>query len=205
MELLLDGFVRRVLGKWQSLKVSHSLVGVLFTRIFYVEEGQFEDATALPSGDETDEEDNVFPGWQLFRNTYHFGGKEMKSSSVLMEDFYDNAVDSETHVDWLTLVMRFKTRLLAFLDRVFHAATARAAQLSREAGEGKRILPLITTSQNSNILEAINLSLSVCEKHYVDRDLSRMGQDIVLLSPGCGVYEVKRRHSNGVFVGLYFH
>jgi hypothetical protein len=46
-------------------------------------------------------------------------------------------------------------------------------------------------SAHGNFLEAINTSLNILEKHYMDRDLSRSGNSIVMISAGAGVFEVK--------------
>ncbi|CAM9696915.1 unnamed protein product, partial [Discosporangium mesarthrocarpum] len=44
-----------------------------------------------------------------------------------------------------------------------------------------------------NFLEAINVTLNVLEKHYMDRDLARSGNSIVMISAGTGVFEVCRK------------
>jgi hypothetical protein len=41
-------------------------------------------------------------------------------------------------------------------------------------------------------LEAINVTLNVMQFHYLDRDLHRTGNSIVVISPGCGVFEVDK-------------
>lgn len=43
-----------------------------------------------------------------------------------------------------------------------------------------------------NFLEAINVCLNILDKHYMDRDLSRAGQSILMISAGCGVFKVWR-------------
>jgi hypothetical protein len=44
---------------------------------------------------------------------------------------------------------------------------------------------------NGNFLGAINTSLNILEKHYLDRDLQRTGNSIVVLSAGCGIFKVR--------------
>ena len=51
---------------------------------------------------------------------------------------------------------------------------------------------LPSTSQNGNLLEAINITLNVLQYHYMDRDLSRTGNSIVVISPGSAVFEVDK-------------
>lgn len=46
-------------------------------------------------------------------------------------------------------------------------------------------------SVHGNFLGAINTSLNLLEKHYMDRDLTRTGNSIVMISAGCGVFKVR--------------
>lgn len=41
-------------------------------------------------------------------------------------------------------------------------------------------------------MEAINVTLNLMQYHFLDRDLQRTGQSIVVISPGCGVFEVNK-------------
>ncbi|RLN93174.1 hypothetical protein BBJ28_00009584 [Nothophytophthora sp. Chile5] len=43
---------------------------------------------------------------------------------------------------------------------------------------------------DGNILEAINVTLNVLDKHYMDRDLNRTGQSIVMMTAGCSIFNV---------------
>lgn len=47
-------------------------------------------------------------------------------------------------------------------------------------------------AHQGNLLEAINLCLNILDKHFMDRDLTRTGQAIVLFTAGNGVIEVDR-------------
>lgn len=44
-------------------------------------------------------------------------------------------------------------------------------------------------------LQALNVTLNVLEKHFLDRDLTRSGNSIVFISAGTGVFEVDGRLS----------
>eukprot|EP01036_Dinobryon_divergens_P022546 gene22546-30811_t len=46
-------------------------------------------------------------------------------------------------------------------------------------------------SVNGNFLEAINTTLNLLDKHYMDRDLQRTGNSIVMISAGAGIFKVK--------------
>jgi hypothetical protein len=49
-----------------------------------------------------------------------------------------------------------------------------------------------STATQGNILEAINVTLNLLQYHYLDRDLHRTGNSIVVVSAGNGVFEVDR-------------
>ncbi|GMF29501.1 unnamed protein product [Phytophthora lilii] len=48
-------------------------------------------------------------------------------------------------------------------------------------------------AKDGNILEAINVTLNVLDKHYMDRDLSRTGQGIVMMTAGCSIFNVDKK------------
>jgi hypothetical protein len=48
----------------------------------------------------------------------------------------------------------------------------------------------IAAADHGNLLEAVNLSLNVFDRHHVDRVFQRSGLGILVISPTGGVYEV---------------
>lgn len=48
-------------------------------------------------------------------------------------------------------------------------------------------------SMHGNFLESINITLNILDKHYMDRDLTRTGNAIVLITAGTGIFKVKPR------------
>lgn len=66
----------------------------------------------------------------------------------------------------------------------------------RAAGSGDATSALGASSVPSlavdgNFLEAINTTLNLLDKHYMDRDLTRTGNSIVVISAGTGIFRVK--------------
>ncbi|XP_039257201.2 GATOR1 complex protein DEPDC5-like [Styela clava] len=49
-----------------------------------------------------------------------------------------------------------------------------------------------SVASEGNFLEAINMSLNVFEKHYIDRNFDRTGQLVLCITPGVGVFDVDR-------------
>lgn len=46
---------------------------------------------------------------------------------------------------------------------------------------------------DGNILEAINMTLNILDKHHMDRDLNRTGQSIVMITAGCSIFNVQEQ------------
>ena len=49
-----------------------------------------------------------------------------------------------------------------------------------------------STASQGNVLEAINITLNLLQLHYIDRDLQRTGNSIVIITPGNGVFEIEK-------------
>lgn len=103
-------------------------------------------------------------------------------------DYYREVIHTENRMQWSTIVRDLK---IAFSS--FSALIERAGGRNSLASEG-------------NFLEAINLALNVFDKHYVDRDLRRTGQQIIVVTAGNGHFDVdpalsrltKRRLMDGI-------
>ena len=78
-----------------------------------------------------------------------------------------------------TLVSALKRELVAFAASLASVVPPNELRVCRAA--------------DGNVLEAINLTLNVLEKHYMDRDVQRTGNSIVLISAGSGVFAVDAR------------
>ena len=84
-------------------------------------------------------------------------------------------IENETDLDWHSLVVRIKEEFFKYPQEVGWSLDRRPSN----ANQG-------------NVLEAINVTLNLMQYHFLDRDLKRTGQSIVVVSPGCGVFEVNR-------------
>jgi DEP domain-containing protein 5 len=95
-------------------------------------------------------------------------------------DFYRVVVDWETRVDWSQMAVPLKHEFIRFQQDV----------LQQLDSSGEKVLSGSNTpAPEGNILEAVNLALNPFDKHYVDRDLSRTGLSIVIVTPGTGIFE----------------
>jgi hypothetical protein len=115
-------------------------------------------------------------------------GATRHRNGMMFVDHYREVVHMENRADWLTVIPEIKIGFSAM--RQFLAS---AGGVNSLASEG-------------NFLEAINLALNVFGKHYVDRDLRRTGQQIIVVTAGNGHFDVdallskltKRRMMEGI-------
>jgi hypothetical protein len=63
------------------------------------------------------------------------------------------------------------------------------AQYSALSAEVTYAVP--SDAVHGNFLEAINMSLNILSKHYLDRDLLRTNNSIVMVSAGTGIFKVR--------------
>jgi len=94
-------------------------------------------------------------------------------------DVYRVVLENVEKADPATLVAALKRELVAFARSLATVVPADRLRVCRAA--------------DGNVLEAINLTLNVLEKHYMDRDTLRTGNSIVLVSAGAGVFSVDAR------------
>nr|XP_006824338.1 PREDICTED: DEP domain-containing protein 5-like [Saccoglossus kowalevskii] len=100
----------------------------------------------------------------------------------IYEDFYRIIALNERRDDWRPLLVTLK--------KVFNQYPK---QIIRNEVNGEECPPgYNSTSVVGNFLEAINLSLNVFDKHYVNRNFDRTGQLAIVITPGAGVFEVDR-------------
>lgn len=165
-----------LLDKWRALDVSHSLSVAFFTRMVYY-------PPSSPSPPSPSSPTPPLPE-DLCRQ---LGVSVDPSDGCLYRDYFKMVVENEPRTEGPpdTLLTMLKREFLSFprlLDwwlplppnesgpNVLWGAPAKASR--------------------GNFLEAINVTLNVLEKHYMDRDLRRTGNSILMISPGTGVMEV---------------
>ncbi|CAG8506457.1 13958_t:CDS:2 [Acaulospora morrowiae] len=164
-EKTVDGFFKELFCHWKERGTNHVISIVLFSRLFYDYEKDLKDDPDLLN-DPT-----------LMKN--HEG--------KWCRDFYKVIVDWETRNDWTTALKELKNELLSYQPKI----------LLREKRKGDSVYNVLSGTNSyafsGNILEAINLAMNPFDKHYVDRDLLRTGLSIIVVTPGCGRFEVDKK------------
>ena len=104
------------------------------------------------------------------------------SDGRTFEDHYKVVIQNETNAnDAVTnsMIHRMKQEFVAFPKGVKWNLAASNERTPSTATQG-------------NILEAINITLNLLHLHYIDRDLHRTGNSIVIITAGNGVFEISK-------------
>jgi hypothetical protein len=99
------------------------------------------------------------------------------------EDHCRIVIENETRANWDTLILKMRQAFWDYPSEVgWNLSTGDTGRWPSTAGQG-------------NMLEAINVTLNLLQYHYLDRDLHRTGNSIVVVSAGNGVFEVSKELS----------
>ncbi|CAM4745809.1 unnamed protein product [Rotaria magnacalcarata] len=167
-EKAVDGFLHDLFTRWKTMLCQHDVTMTLFSRVFY-------DAKSLDAFPQSLKEDI---------NTDHRGR--------FYEDFYCVIYQNERYDDWLPRLAKIKRVIISYREDLVnyhrqHLSKAEAEKMPKGT---------ISPACDGNFLETLNLSLSVFERHYIDRAFDRLGQMSLVITPGAGVFEVDRELTN---------
>lgn len=108
------------------------------------------------------------------------------------KDFFRVVVDFERKADWTSSLAEIKETIQQAEKEVFLMFNIHQMPEERANVEQKRVIGHWSFAHEGNILEAINLALNPFDEHYIDRDLSRTGLSITVLTPGTGHFNVDK-------------
>ncbi|KAJ8533484.1 hypothetical protein ON010_g13770 [Phytophthora cinnamomi] len=201
--------VRNVLKKWMKHKVTHSLTILFYSRCFYPEMdheqesstsgGRYAHRSFTPnkkaSRSAADERESSFPYERS--DCFSVGVDE---DGRHYQDFYKLVAFDSIVTDVQPLLVKLKEEINAFPRECgwrspadFYVSSYSPAELVENESEPRSGVP--SNARDGNLLEAVNLVLNIFEKHHIDRDLSRSGQSVVLITPGNGIFSVNKRLS----------
>jgi hypothetical protein len=104
------------------------------------------------------------------------------------EDLYKVILQNESYSDWSTAIVQIKQSFQSFCNHLLVKANSHF--YLNESSDSRE--EWISSSNDGNILETINLALNVLEMSYKSCSFMTTGQQIVLVSPGMGVFHVDR-------------
>lgn len=175
---VVNGFLPALFKKWADLKVKHLVTVVLFARVEY--------DTGI-----TAELGNV-----TFHDDY-YTGVQASGNKRPYKDFYRVVVSEMASGEWTKILNELKREFNYFrrdisinhlkemtsMPNIAEEPNLKTSSIGRIKAESSRAL-------YGNVLEAINMASSLFAHDFIDRDLTRTGISIVVISPGPGVFEV---------------
>ncbi|KAK4651539.1 vacuolar membrane-associated protein iml1 [Podospora pseudocomata] len=176
---VVNGFLPALFKKWAAMKLKHLVTIVLFARVEY------------------DRGISTELGNDAVQNLY-YTGIQSSGNRRPYKDFYRVVVSEMGSGEWTKILHQLKREFNYFRkDISTHHMKAitwspfpgsddpatRESTLNRIKAEASRAV-------HGNFLEAINMASSLYAHDYIDRDLTRTGVSIVVISPSPGVFEV---------------
>lgn len=172
---VVNGFLPALFKRWAKLKAKHLVSIVLFARVEY--------DTGLNAEFDTLESD-------------YYTGIQPSGARRPYKDFYRVVVSEMSSGEWTKILHQLKKEFNFFRRDISLHHHKLSAQSTLEGGEPPKDIPSTkvkaepTLSMYGNVLEAINLASSQFAHDHIDRDLTRTGISIAVISPGSGVFEV---------------
>lgn len=180
----LTKFVNPVLDQWKSLGVFHSLSIVYFTRTYY-----FTDPNIR----------NISKGHKYlsafapeYQNKSVYSQMSRDGKEIYYKDFFKVVLSNATgDIDKQSCIKSLKQEFWNFPKIVGWKLGSKHDEKTSQNGYGNMTGSAIPCmAAEGNVLGAINTTLNVLDKHYMDRDLVRTGNSIVLITAGTGYYKV---------------
>lgn len=174
---VVNGFLPALFKRWATLRVKHLVSIVLFARVEY-DTGLTTDlaSSALQSD--------------------YYTGIQPTGTKRPYKDFYRVVVSEMASGEWTEILHRLKKEFNFFQRDIssHHHYTNADLGVTAENESSKNVHSRITAvpalSMHGNVLEAIHLAASQFAHDYIDRDLTRTGISVAVISPGTGVFEV---------------
>ncbi|KAL2130958.1 hypothetical protein VTI74DRAFT_5721 [Chaetomium olivicolor] len=175
---VVNGFLPALFKKWAAMKVKHLVTIVLFARVEYDTGISTELASASVLHD-------------------YYTGVQTSGEQRPYKDFYRVVVSEMASGEWTRILHQLKREFNYFRKDIstYHQKAMASSALSEESGCQEAFLNRIkaeaSLAVHGNFLEAINMASSLYAHDYIDRDLTRTGVSVVVISPGPGVFDVE--------------
>ena len=156
-------FFNELFEMWQARKCAHTITIVLFSRNYY------KDIDLDSLSTEQRDQLSVSPKGDFY------------------QDFYRVVADARSDWDAQELLLNLKKEFLGYDQLVTQASC-----FGEDPGTEHTFTHHNSSSEEGNVLEAINMSLNGLDAHYVNRNFVRTGLSIMMVSGGNGRLEASR-------------
>ncbi|GAB1318993.1 vacuolar membrane-associated protein iml1 [Madurella fahalii] len=174
---VVNGFLPALFKKWAAMKVKHLVTIVLFARVEY----DTGICTELASASVHDD---------------YYTGVQTSGDRRPYKDFYRVVVSEMGSGEWTKILHQLKREFNYFRKDIstYHQKAMGQPLTSEDPTDREvlmnRIKAEASRAVHGNFLEAINMASSLYAHDYIDRDLTRTGVSVVVISPSPGVFEV---------------
>ncbi|KAI5463745.1 hypothetical protein BGZ63DRAFT_353970 [Mariannaea sp. PMI_226] len=172
---VVNGFLPALFKRWAKLNAKHLVSIVLFARVEY--------------------DTGLTVEFDTLKGDY-YTGTQPSGLRRPYKDFYRVVVSDMSSGEWTKILHQLKREFNFFRRDISLHHHNSYTQSSVEGGQVPNDIPSNTVKAEStlsmygNVLEAINLASTQFAHDHIDRDLTRTGISIAVISPGSGVFEV---------------
>lgn len=170
-EKFLYKFTGPLLDRWKALATSHMLTVIFFARTLYPDITERTDCDGM--------------GVSL----------QQRSDGVFYRDFFKVVIENASEVDKVQFLRVLKKEFWAWPASVGWNISKRCNGSKYATNSTLSTIAVPSDATGGNFLEAINTTLNILDKHYMDRDLQRTGNSIVMISAGTGFFRVQPSHA----------
>ncbi|CAN0431711.1 unnamed protein product, partial [Ectocarpus sp. 12 AP-2014] len=195
-------FVEDLVDRWREMDVTHHLTVVFFCRVYFAG-NKGADPVTPPEGLYR-RPIRTAPDGRLYEDTY----KVVIANETKTEYDGDFKLRWRLHDEFHAFPRQMGWWKFVNLNAPTPAARAQArakagggsgrAAGDRSAPDSEKLdlrtpgvrLAVPALAKQGNVVEALNVIVNVLDKHYLDRDLSRSGNSVVMITAGPGVFIV---------------
>lgn len=198
-EKFLAKFVDPLLDKWKTLAVTHSLTVVYFGRTIFAQETM----SNVPLQGRLSNDSIDITLCIEYTRLMSVPSLKQLSEGIFYQDYYKVVIDNGAEMDKKQFLRTLKAEFWKFptivnwkygtshSTSVLEGSNHDNATFSSEARMSDIFKYAVSSSiSDGNVLEGINTTLNILDKHYMDRDLARTGNSMVMISAGCAYYKV---------------
>lgn len=109
------------------------------------------------------------------------------SSGEWYVDYYKVVLDLDSLTQWPAVMRILKEEFYHFQHDILLRPVSPGADIDR-----RRLLGRFASAYQGNLLEAVNMELNSSNKHYIDRDLTRTGFLLIVLTAGTGHFHADK-------------
>ncbi|WVQ93412.1 hypothetical protein IAU59_000483 [Kwoniella sp. CBS 9459] len=169
IEKVVHGYLPDLFSRWAEKGTSHVVTIIYFARIYY---------------DDNDVE---------YLKKHDMSGSLIQDySGRWCKDFFKVAIDLERRNNWSEALPDIKKQLERSEKEILLDYHFQLLGGKKYDGDGIKIVGRWSFACEGNALEAINLALNPFDEHHVDRDLSRTGLSMSIITPGTGHFAVDK-------------